>query len=70
MRGIEIEMGWQLDRIISELPLSISWTWFCLAFIWFAVLMWEGKTKNWGDAMAFGQLLAASLSLIVIHAKA
>jgi hypothetical protein len=31
--------------------------------------MWEGNTKDWGDAMAFGQLLAASLSLIVIHAK-
>ena len=69
LRGIEIVMGWQFDRIIAELPLYITWTWFSLAFIWFAVVIWAGATKDWSTAMAFGQLLAASVSLIGLQAS-
>lgn len=63
-------MGWQLDRAVSEAPLPIAWAWFIVAIIWLCVLAWGwGLGKDWGTAMAFGQLLAASASLIVVHTK-
>ncbi|KAJ6006656.1 hypothetical protein N7451_004600 [Penicillium sp. IBT 35674x] len=64
LRGIEIDVGWQFDRIASELPDYITPPWFYLALIWVAVIIWKGDTTNWGAAMAFGQLLAASISLL------
>lgn len=69
LRGIEIAVGWQFDRIVSEVPVSVTWTWFFLALIWAAVIVWEGTADDWGTAMAFGQLLAASISLIMVHAR-
>lgn len=69
LKGIEISVGWQFDRIISEVPVSATWTWFYLALIWATVIAWEGTTDDWGTAMAFGQLLAASISLIMVHAR-
>lgn len=69
MRGIEIAVGWQFDRMASELPVRITWTWFCLALIWAAVMIWKGRTNDWGTAMAFGQLLAVSISLIMVHVR-
>ena len=63
-------MGWQFDRAVSEVPLPIAWVWFSVATIWLCVLAWGWGGKNdWGTAMAFGQLLAASVSLIVLYAK-
>ena len=63
-------MGWQVDRAVSGVTLSISWVWFILAIIWLGVLAWGWGGKNdWGPAMAFGQLLAVSVSLIVHYAR-
>lgn len=56
-------MGWQFDRIASELSASITRTWFCLVLVWVDVSIWKGNTSDWSAAMAFGQLLAASISL-------
>jgi hypothetical protein len=63
-RGIEFTLGWQKDRIASEVPVGIAWLWFSLAIIWLCVIIWGGSAGDWATAMAFGQLLAASVSLI------
>jgi hypothetical protein len=69
MRGLEITMGWQSELMESKLPRLITWTWFCLAMIWSVVILWGGETKDWSGAMAFGQLLAACVSIIALHAN-
>ena len=38
-----------------------------LAIVWFGTVIWAGHRGDWSTAMAFGQLLAASIVLIVHH---
>jgi hypothetical protein len=67
IRGLEFVLGWQLDRIACILPFNIAWTGLGLAVIWLGVAAWAGPTRDWATAMAFGQLLAASLSLLFLY---
>jgi hypothetical protein len=69
VRGIEMVMGWQIDRMKLEVPRFIAWAWFSLAVIWLCVIVWGGRTSDWSTAMAFGQLLAACVGLVIIHAR-
>ncbi|QKX61716.1 uncharacterized protein TRUGW13939_08871 [Talaromyces rugulosus] len=34
VRGIEMVMGWQIDRMKLKVPKFIAWAWFSLALIW------------------------------------
>ncbi|XP_014561834.1 hypothetical protein COCVIDRAFT_11609 [Bipolaris victoriae FI3] len=69
LRGIEFVMGWQIDRIIYEMPVKIAWIWFSLTITWLCVIVWGGLAGDWSTAMAFGQLLVAFISLIFLCAK-
>lgn len=70
LRSIEIVKGWQIDRIISEFPLFITWTWFRLMLIWSAVMVClVGITNDWDTAIIFGQPLAASVTLTIVHTR-
>jgi hypothetical protein len=62
-------MGWQIDRLKLKAPKFIVWAWFSLALIWGCVIVWGGRTSDWSAAMAFGQLLAASVALVFMYAK-
>jgi hypothetical protein len=62
-------MGWQLDRIASEFPLYIAWSWLSVVIIWLCVGEWAGAASDWATTMMFGQLLAASVSLIVLYTR-
>jgi hypothetical protein len=62
-------MGWQLDRVASEVPLYIAWIWLSVVMIWLCVGVWAGAASDWATALTFGQLLAASVSLIVFSAR-
>lgn len=69
MRGIELVMGWQKDRLIPKSQLYICWLYFSLALTWLCVIVWGGRSNDWSTAMAFGQLLAACISLVFLYAK-
>jgi len=67
--GLEVILGWQIDRIACIMPFYVALTWFGLAVIWLCVAAWAGSTKDWATAMGFGQLLAASLSLLFLYSR-
>jgi hypothetical protein len=69
IHGLEFILGWQLDRIAYVLPFNIVWTWLSLAIIWLGVVAWAGFKRDWATAMSFGQLLAASLTLLFLYAR-
>lgn len=69
VRGLQFILGWEKDRIFFELPVGISWTLFGLAVIWLCVIFLGGSAGQWDFAMAFGQLLAASMTLLIYKAK-
>lgn len=61
-------MGWQFDRMARELPIRFCWTVFSLSVIWVCVAS-AGLKGDWNIAIAFGQLLAASVALVFQYAK-
>lgn len=52
-----------------KVPLYMSCGWFSLSFVWLCVAVWAGRTSDMGTAMVFGQLVAASISLVLLFAK-
>lgn len=64
--GIQIILGWQLDRIVDEVPVAAAWIWFGVAVVWLFVIVWGGSTGSWQLSIALGQLLAASLALLIV----
>ncbi|KAH7130098.1 hypothetical protein B0J11DRAFT_243963 [Dendryphion nanum] len=67
--GIQIILGWQLDRIVDEVPAAVAWMWFGVAAVWLFVIVWGGSTGSWQFSIALGQLLAASLAVLIIRVK-
>lgn len=51
------------------MPIGTAWFFFGLAVIWLCVIVWGGLAGDWATAMAFGQLLAAFMSLVFLYAK-
>lgn len=67
MRGIYVTMGWNLGRMSRHVRTGSVYTWTGLAVVWLASVLWAGPKGDWQTAWAFGQLLAASLALILHH---
>ncbi len=67
LRGLQIILGWQLDRMACILPVSIAWTWFGFGIALLGVIAWAGPSADWATAMAFGQFLVASITLLFVH---
>jgi hypothetical protein len=61
--GIEIELGWQTDRIFDDVPSHTVTMWFSLAAVWVAVIAGGlvGDENLW---IAVGQLVVASFALL------
>ena len=68
MRGLHFVLGWQKDRIRIDLPIRISCAWLGTAFVWLCVVLWRGEGGDWGTALAFAQVVAASISIIIVYA--
>lgn len=62
-------MGWQRDLMAWKVLLYMFYGWFSLSFVWLCVAVWERRTSDVGTAMEFGQLVAASISLIILFTK-
>ncbi|KAH7123657.1 hypothetical protein B0J11DRAFT_615215 [Dendryphion nanum] len=69
LRGLEFVFGWQIDRIRHGLPLNITWIWISVLIVWICAIAFGGFGGDWNLGMAFGQLLAASLTLLFLYAK-
>ena len=52
-----------------ELPVRIALVWLGFAVIWLCVLAWGGPTGDWSTAMGFGQVIAASVTLVAFYAN-
>jgi hypothetical protein len=51
------------------LGFNMAWSCLGLAVIWLSVIVWAGPTGDWDTAMAFGQLIAASIPLLLLYTK-
>lgn len=69
VRGLQFVVGWQFDRMLDELPKPILYLWLVLAGIWLCVAIWAGQTRDWDTALAFGQCVLASVTLIAWKAR-
>lgn len=67
MRGLHFELGLQKDRMRAELPFKISCAWFGIAVIWLCAVLWRGGGGDWGTALAFAQVVAASFSIAIVR---
>jgi hypothetical protein len=65
VRGIKVTMGWDFRPMTSELSKSFAWLCLVLSVIWLGIVVWAEKFKDWSTAMAFGQVIAACISLVV-----
>lgn len=64
MRGLHFVLGLRKDRMRIELPFRISCAWGGIAVIWLCLVLWRGGGGDWGTALAFAQLVAASISIV------
>ncbi|KAH6705791.1 hypothetical protein EV126DRAFT_412840 [Verticillium dahliae] len=69
MRGLHFVLGWQKDRMRVELLPRISAAWSGFAIIWLCLVLWRATGGDWGTALAFAQVVAASLSIVIIHVQ-
>lgn len=69
LRGLHVTLGWQTDRLCRDLPRNAAWSYLGTVVVWLSVLVWAQPAGDWTTAMAFGQLIAACLSLLVLYAR-
>lgn len=67
VRGVYVTLGWDLSLMLQHLCAGGVWTFFGLATVWLGSIIWAGQTKDWSTAWAFGQVLAASITLLLHH---
>ncbi|KPA40519.1 hypothetical protein FLAG1_06600 [Fusarium langsethiae] len=68
-RGLQFVLGWQTDRIRTELPFGISCASLAIALIWLSLVVWKGAGGDWGTAFAFAQVVAASFAIVITYAR-
>ncbi|CAH0051998.1 unnamed protein product [Clonostachys solani] len=64
MRGLRFVLGWQTDRMI-EIPYRVSCVWFGIAAIWLGLVFWRVGGGDWGIGLAFAQVVAASIAIVI-----
>lgn len=69
LRGLHFALGWQTDRLYHDLPRNAAWLYLGIITIWLGVLMWVQPAGDWSTAMAFGQLIAACISLLALYTR-
>ena len=66
--GIQIVFGWQTHRVVDELPFPIMTTSCAIAVVWVGVVI-GGLAGDWNLWVAIGQLLVASVTLLLVRLK-
>ncbi|KAK4194497.1 hypothetical protein QBC40DRAFT_344098 [Triangularia verruculosa] len=69
MRGLHFVQGLHADRISIELPFRVSCAWFGIAAIWLCLVLWRVGGGDWGIALAFAQVVAASISIVIARVQ-
>ena len=64
MPGLEFVMGWQIDRLKSELSFFVSYMVLVILLIWIVVIAC-GVAGAWSVSTAFGQMALASIAILV-----
>jgi hypothetical protein len=67
IRGIHVALGWDTRSILRHLKVGLVWVTFAVASTWFGTFIWAERFGDWGTALAFGQLLAASIAIVMLH---
>ncbi len=69
VRGLHIVLGWQKDRILLELPYQTSIGVLGVGIVWVTVLLSTGNGADWAIALAFAQVVAASISILLTSVR-
>lgn len=67
-RGLQISIGWQHDGIKRFIPFGIAWGILAGSVVILCTVWWMNGTKDMSTALAFGQLVAASIALVFVVA--
>jgi hypothetical protein len=62
-------VGWRYDQLLKATSSEFGWTALVIFGIWMCTVWWIQNTRDISTAMAFGQLLAASVSLAFLIIK-
>lgn len=65
IRALHFVFGWQMDRIKLELPYLASVRVFGIGLVWLVVLLSRGAGFDWNGALALGQVVAASVAILI-----
>lgn len=66
-RGIYVTLAWDFSRMLRHVKIASIYTVMGLAVVWLGSVLWAGHRGDWSTALAFGNLLAASLALLLHH---
>jgi hypothetical protein len=66
--GLQISLGWQYDRIKRSIPLCLASSFLAVSAVSLGTACWMAGTKDTGTALAFGQLVAALIALVIVIA--
>jgi len=66
--ALQISLGWQLDRIKTFVPFGVTWGFLAVSFVVLCTVWWLKGTKDTSTALAFGQLVAALIALVIVIA--
>ena len=68
MPGLQISIGWQYDLIKKFVPLGLVWGFLAVSVVKLGTVWWMRGMKDIGTALAFGQLVAALITLVFVVA--
>ena len=68
MRGLHFVLGLQKDQMRIELLFRTSCAWFGIV-IWLCLVLWRVEGGDWGTALAFAQVVAASISIVIVYVQ-
>jgi hypothetical protein len=66
--ALQISLGWQLDRIKTSIPFGLVWGFLAVSVIVLCTVWWNQGTKDTSTALAFRQLVAALIALVIVIA--
>ena len=65
MRGVYVTTGWNVRRLLLGLRAGSTHALLGVAIIWLGSVLWAGHRGDWSTALAFGQVVAASVTLVL-----
>ena len=66
MRGLQFVLRWQSDRIKVQVPFMATCAWLGIALVWLCLALWKGTGSDWATALAFAQVVAATVSMVLL----